>query len=142
MALTGHFWLAQKPAMETGGSTVDLGVKIEFEERPESDCVLQIAESESSDPVESTLALVESSKGRGIDQLPEVEVERREGVTRGRISFEEKALIPIKAFHPSIFNWVIQKALEIKHCAGITSGGFEEEFVALLVAIDAEKTIY
>lgn len=66
IASTEAFWLAKKPAMETAGSTVDPSVETECVQIPESERVLQLlpVESKSSDPVESTLVLVESSKGR------------------------------------------------------------------------------
>lgn len=65
IASTEAFWLAKKPAMETAGSTVD-SVETECVQIPESERVLQLlpVESKSSDPVESTFVLVESSKGR------------------------------------------------------------------------------
>lgn len=37
----------------------------------------------------------------------------------------------------TLSDWVIQKAMEINHCVGITCEGFEDEFMVLLIVIGA-----
>lgn len=49
----------------------------------------------------------------------------------------EEEPIPLNSFHPNVLDWVIQKAMEIKHCIGITCEGFATEFMVLLTAIEA-----
>lgn len=44
---------------------------------------------------------------------------------------------PFNSFHPRVSDWVIQKALQIKHCIGITCESFVDELLALLTAIEA-----
>lgn len=41
---------------------------------------------------------------------------------------------------PNAFNWVLHKVKEIWHCVGIESVGFEEQFMALLTAIEVGHT--
>lgn len=63
--------------------------------------------------------------------------EGREDAGRGRPSVEEEEPTPLNSFHPRMLDWVIQKALEIKHYAGVTWEGFEDEFLVLLTAVEA-----
>lgn len=44
---------------------------------------------------------------------------------------------PIYSFHPNVSDWVIQRAMDIKHMVGISSRDFEAEFMALLTAVEA-----
>lgn len=59
------------------------------------------------------------------------------GCREGRRFVEVEDPIPLNSFHPSISDWVIKKALEIKHYVRISCMGFEGELVALLTAIEA-----
>lgn len=58
-------------------------------------------------------------------------------------SDEEIAPNPLCSIHPGIewnntsFDWVLRKVEEIKDCTGISCGGFEQQFQALLIAIEA-----
>lgn len=65
--------------------------------------------------MEGTLVLFESNKG----------------------GESEMQAILTNCFHPSVSDWVVQKAMEIKHCVGITCMNFEDEFMALLTTIKA-----
>lgn len=64
-------------------------------------------------------------------------VARRVDVGRGRSSVEGAKPTPLNSFHPRVSDWIIKKAIEIKHYVGITYEGFEEEFLVLLIAIEA-----
>lgn len=46
---------------------------------------------------------------------------------------------PIPSFflHSSVSDWVILKAMELKHYIGVSCKGFEDGFMALLTTIDA-----
>lgn len=36
----------------------------------------------------------------------------------------------------TVLDWVIHKVKEIQHCAGLSHDGFEDQFLAFLVAIE------
>lgn len=57
--------------------------------------------------------------------------------TRGRFSVEGEEPTPLNSFHLKVSDWVIRKAIEINYCVGMTCEGFEDEFLALLTAIEA-----
>lgn len=38
--------------------------------------------------------------------------------------------------HSSVSDWVLHKVKEIQHCVGFECGGFEEQFMALQIAIE------
>lgn len=75
------------------------------------------------DETDVTLDLYEPSKG---------------GENAGRVKtfVEEEEPIPSNSFHPSVSDWVIHNAMEIKHCVEITCEGFEDEFMTLLTTIE------
>lgn len=46
--------------------------------------------------------------------------EGQEVVRRGQSFVEAEEPSPLNSFHPRVLDWVIQKALDIKHYVGIT----------------------
>lgn len=90
------------------------------------------AAKDDGEDMEGSLVLFESNSGGEIQQLPKMVAGERENTGRGKSIVEVEEPIPLNSFHPIVSDWVIQKALEIKHCIGVTCDGFEDEFMALL----------
>lgn len=90
------------------------------------------AAKDDGEDMEGSLVLFESNSGGEIQQLPKMVAGERENTGRGKSIVEVEEPIPLNSFHPIVSDWVIQKALEIKHCIRVTCDGFEDEFMALL----------